>query len=219
MARNPRIPESFIEHRQLFAAPWIAQWAPPNPFISIIHEALRDYGVGLADFSFAKDITNIAETSLNVIIRGINASITLGLDSLVFSAANPDWSDASRFSNIFERVAKAVARTAGTVPFSQETTLALHVVDESADLKALSAKLVNTSILGDATFYGISIFRETGPLLIEKSLKYDNGVFFRIQHKFGGTEAFAAIAAALYREEVYSLGLLGFVDPNEAKLP
>lgn len=56
-------------------------------------------------------------------------------------------------------------------------------------------------------------------MLIEKSLKYENAIFVRLQHRFSGKESFASIAAAMYEEEVFSLGLLGLIDPNEARLP
>jgi hypothetical protein len=218
-AKNPRIPESFLEHRQSFAHPWVNQWVSPNPFILPLHETLRDYGVGLSDFSFAKETSSVGETALTILIRSLNASARIGVDSVVFAAANPDWSEASSLSTAFEKVAQAVYQTVQAPPSYQETTLALHLVDESIDLRAASAKLVNTSLLGDAAFYGISIYRETGTLLIEKSLKYDDAIFLRVQHRFSGHEPFAVIAAAIYKEEVFSLGLLGLLDPDEASLP
>ncbi len=218
-ATNPWIPESFVEHRQSFAHPWVNQWVLPNPFILPLHEALREYGVVLSDFSFTKETSSVGETALTVLIRGLNASVKIGLDSVVFAAANPDWSEATRLSTAFEKVAQAVYQIIHARPAYQDTTLALHLVDESIDLKAASAKLVNTSLLGEAVFYGISIYRETGPLLIERSLKYESGVFFRIQHRFSGHEPFAVVAATIYKEEIFSLGLLGLIDPDEVSLP
>jgi hypothetical protein len=184
-----------------------------------LHDALREYGVGLSDFSFAKDASSVGETALTVLLRNLNASVTVGLDSVVFSAANLDWSEASRLSTAFEKVAQAVYQVIHVRPSYQDTTLALHLVEESIDLKAASANLVNTSLLGDAVFYGISMYRETGPLLIEKSLKYDDGIFLRIQHRFSSHEPFAVIAATMYKEEIFSLGLLGLIDPDEVNLP
>jgi hypothetical protein len=93
------------------------------------------------------------------------------------------------------------------------------LIAESTNLTAASARLVNTSLLGDAAFYGLSISRSNGTLLIEKSQKYNNAVFLRIQHKFSGGDPFATVAATMYKEEVFSLGLLGLIDPDEARLP
>ena len=214
----PHIPESFLEHRQVFANPWIEQWVLPNPFISALHNALRGYDVLLTDFSFTKEAANLGETSLNVAIRTLDAAVKIGLDSIVFSAANPDWGDASNLTAVFERCAEAVREIVRASPSWQEATLLLHLVDESADLRAATANLVNTALIGDASFYGISIHRTSGPLLIEKSLRYDNAVFLRIQHKFSGAESLAAIAAKIYEDEVFSLGLLGLVDPDQARL-
>ena len=64
-------------------------------------------------------------------------------------------------------------------------------------LKAATANLVNVGLIGDAAFYGVSIHRNTGQLLIEKSLKYDHAAFLRIQHKFEGTQALSAVAAEI----------------------
>jgi hypothetical protein len=217
--KNPHIPESLFEHRQSFSHAWINQWVLPNPFISSIHDVLRGYGVVLSDFSFAREASNVGETALNVLIRGLNASVKVGLDSVVFTAVNPDWSEASRLSSAFEKVAQTVCGIVDAKPSGQETTLALHLIDESTDLRSASAKLVNTSLVGEATFYGISIHRATGFLLIEKSLKYENAIFLRVQHRFSANETFASIAATMYQEEVFSLGLLGLIDPDEARLP
>lgn len=219
LTAKPHIPESFLEHRQSFDRPWVNQWVLPNPFISALHSALREYGAGLSDFSFARDATSIGDTALNVSIRNLNAAVKVGLDSVVFTAANPDWGDASHLLGVFERVAQIIHQIVGAEPSSQDTTLALHLVADSADLTAASANLVNTSLLGEATFYGVSINRLSGALLIEKSLKYDNAVFLRIHHKFSGGEPFATVAVTMYKEEVFSLGLLGLIDPDEARLP
>jgi hypothetical protein len=105
---KPHIPESFLEHRQSFDRPWVDQWVLPNPFISALHDGLREYEVGLSDFSFAKEASNIADTALNVSVRKINAAVKVGLDSIVFTGANPDWADASRLSAAFEGVAQII---------------------------------------------------------------------------------------------------------------
>ncbi len=219
LTAKPHMTESFLEHRQSFDRPWVNQWILPNPFISALHDALREYGVGLSDFSFSKEATSIGDTALNVSVRNINAAIKVGLDSIVFTAANPDWSDASRLLVVFERVTQIIHQIVGAAPSAQDTAFALHLVAESTDLSAASANLVNTSLLGEANFYGVSVNRATGALLIEKSLKYDNAVFLRIQHKFSGAEPFATIAATMYKEEAFSLGLLGLIDLDEGRQP
>lgn len=106
--KNPHIPESLFEHRQTFDSAWVNRWVLPNPFISALHDALREYGVGLSDFSFAKEASNIGETALNVLIRPLNASVKIGLDSVVFTALNPEWSEASRLSTAFERITRII---------------------------------------------------------------------------------------------------------------
>jgi len=212
------IPEAFLEHRQLFPRSWVNQWVIPNPFISGLHEALSDYDVVLSDFAFAKDAANVGDTALNLLIRKLNAGIKIGLDSISFTVANPNWADATGLSTALERTAEVVHRIVGDSPRSQETTLAFHVVAGSTDLTAATAELVNTALFGQADFYGVSINRHTGQLLIEKSVKYENAAFVRVQHRFSGGEAFSVIADKMYGEQLFSLQLLKLIEPEQTTL-
>ncbi len=86
---KPHIPESFLEHRRSFDRSWVNQWVLPNPFISALHEALREYGVGLSDFSFATETTSVGDTALNVSIRNVNAVVKVGLGLGCFHGSQP----------------------------------------------------------------------------------------------------------------------------------
>jgi hypothetical protein len=212
VATAPNIPESFLEHRQSFAGSWIDRWVLPNPFIPALHSALKELGVELTDFSFNKDATSVGDTFLNVAIQKLNAAVRIGLDSVIFSAANPDWGTAPQLVSTFERAAQVIRDTVQTTPASQETTLALHVASETVDLRNTTASLVNKDLLGESLFYGISLHRSTGTLVIDKSLRYERAAFIRIQRRSLGEDSFAEIASKLYEDEVFALRLLGLVD-------
>ena len=216
----PNIPESVLEYRQSFTHSWVDQWNVPNPFITPISDSLKDLGVGLTDFSFNKDATNLGEILLTVVIRKLNATVRIGLDSVLFTIINPDWQTASKqtastlISN-FERVTQIIHKVARASPAVQEATLALHVVSETTDLKAATAALVKQELLGDAEFYGISLHRDAGTVLIEKSVRYDHAAFVRLQRRFSQNESIVQIASVLYEDAGFALGLLGLVQNPE----
>ena len=173
---------------------------------------LRPYGVELSDFGFNKDAKNVAETYLNIAIRKLNAAVKIGLDNLTFVAGNPDWGMAPQFVELFDGISSRVWRQVGVQPVSQEITLAFHVTVESAPLKDLTSVLVNRDVLGEAEFYGISVHRGDGSLIIDKSLRYERAAFVRVQRTFSGAQPFAEIALHLYEDEKHALNLLGITE-------
>ena len=205
------IPESYVEHRQTFASPWISQWTIPNPFIELLLPVLRGYGVELTDVAFNKEAKNVGETYLNIGIRKLNAAIKIGLDHLTFVAANPDWSMAPQFVELFDGISSRVWRHVAAPPASQQITLALHVSLGDASPQEVTSRLINRDVLGDAGFYGISVHRDDCSLVIDKSLRYDAAAFIRVQRTFSGPTAFSDIALQLYDDEKRALELLGIM--------
>jgi hypothetical protein len=210
-ATRPRIPESFFEHRQFFTEPWVERWTIPNPFISALLAPLRPLGVGLADFSFNKDPANVGETYLNISIRGLNAVVRIGLDTVTFIAANPDWEMAPQFVPIFDQISERVRGLLGIAPKSQEATLAFHVTPGASDFRQATASLVNRNVVGECHFYGVSLHRGDGALIIDRSLRYEGAAFVRLQRIFDGDTRFTEVASRLYEDEVAALRLLGIV--------
>jgi hypothetical protein len=208
-ADQARIPESFFEHRQMFAEPWIDRWIIPNPFISALLSPLRNVGVELADFSFNKDASNVAETYLNISIRKLKAGIRVGLDTLTFIVANPVWEKAPELASVFDRMSTAAHDVIGSTPLRQEAMLAFHVTPGVADFGKATSALVDLSRVGESLFYGVSLHRSDGTLAIDKSLKYEGAAFVRLQRQFGGDASFSEVALRLYEDEVSALRLLG----------
>ncbi len=210
----PNIPESFLEHRQAFASPWLDRWTTPNPFIRLLHDVLKEIGVDLTDFTFNPNPASLGDTFLNIGIRRLNAAVKVGLDSVTFSAANPDWDAAPQLISVFDRVAEKIRELVDASPASQETTLVLHAISTAVNLGTVTASLVRPDLLGDANFYGISLHRSTGTVIIDKSLRYEHAAFVRIQRRFLGEDSLAHVAAAIYDDEVFALRLLGLVDES-----
>jgi hypothetical protein len=208
-ASKPNIPESFLEHRQTFSTPWIDRWTITNPFIGVLYSLLRYQGVELTDFGFNKDAANIGETYLNLSVRKLNAAIRVGLETVTYMAANPDWSMAPQLVELFDSIASTLSKFIEQTPSSQQLTLALHVTGGEIDLRQMTSKLVNRELLGDAEFFGISLHQKNGSIVIDRSLRYERAAFIRIQRTFPGAMSFAEIAPQIYDEEVKTLSVIG----------
>jgi hypothetical protein len=208
-AAKSTIPEAFLEHRQTFAVPWVDRWTIANPFIGLLFPTLRNWGVELTDFSFNKEASNVGETYLKVAVRKLDVIIRIGLQNVTYIAGNPDWSKAPQLVELFDSVASSVGKFVEQAPTEQYFTLAFHVTAGDIDLKKASAQLVNRELLGDSEFFGISSHQKDGSIVIDKSLRYENAAFIRLQRTFPGAMTFAEIAPQIYEDEVKSLSLIG----------
>ncbi len=73
----------------------------------------------------------------------------------------------------------------------------------------MTASLVNREALGEYLFYGVSLYRSDGALVVDKSLRHEGAAFVRLQRRFAGDVPFAEITTHLYQDEVAALRLLG----------
>ena len=71
------------------------------------------------------------------------------------------------------------------------------------------AALVNTKVLGPAQMYGVSIYDGQRSFVLDKSAKYTDAVFFRLQRKFAAASPLKDIAEVILAEEMHALGFLG----------
>lgn len=209
---KPQIPESFLEHRQHFADPWIGLWVIPNPFLSALFPPLREIGAELSDFSFNKDGTNIGETYLNIALRRLNAGVRIGLDTVTFMAANPSWEITPELVSAFDEISSHIRDIVKASPKSQQATLGFHVTPGALDFGTATASLVNRQRTGDYLFYGVSLYKDDGAVLIDRSQRYERAAFVRLQRTFGSDVTFAEVAAELYKEELAALRLLDVAD-------
>lgn len=206
---RPHIPESFFEHRQFFADPWVEQWTTPNPFILPVLETLRPIGVELTDFSFNKESAIVGETYLNVSIRKLNAAVRIGLDTVTYIAANPSWEMAPELVSLFDQISERIRGLLRALPQSQHATLAFHVTPGATDFALRTGSLVNKDALGECLFYGVSLHRREGALVIDKSLRYEGAAFVRLERRFSGDAMLAEVASRLLEDELAALRLLG----------
>jgi len=203
------IPESIIEHRVDFASHWLEKWELPNPFVPLLLEPLKQWGVTLADFAFKQDAKNVAEVGLIISVVKMRSNIRVGVDSIIFRTSNPDWEMAPQLVLLFDTVLDQL-KSFVLVPIkSQEATLAFHATEEGVEIGMRTERLVNARLLGSAQFYGVSTFGPENTLLLERSLKFNGGAFFRLTRVFGESVKFAEIALALYEDEVSALKLIG----------
>jgi len=207
-SNEPSITESFLEHRQDYAAPWVNRWAIPNPFIDELFPILRGFGVELTNISFNKEAANVGENYLNFAIPKLSAAIRLGLDHLTFLVANPDWSIAPQLVEIFDSASMTISKFVGAIPKSQKLTLAFHVLPGPISFGERTASLVQVDRLGPANFFGISLYRDDRSIVIDRSQRHDGAAYIRMERTFGGEVSFADIAPQLYEDEKSALALL-----------
>lgn len=205
---KPNIPESFLEHRQIFDRAWVDKWTSPNPFIGAIFPLLRSSGVELTDITFNKDAANVGDNYVNFAITKLNAAVRVGLDHVTFLIGNPDWSMAPQFVELFDSISAVFRDFVGSQPTTQRLTLAFHVTPGNLSLKEKTSHLVNSKRLGEADFFGISLYQENYSVVIDKSLRVDGAAYIRIQRTFSGLLSFAEIAPQLYEDESKALSLL-----------
>lgn len=208
-ASEPTIPESFLEHRQAYPSVWVDRWTITNPFIGLLFPLLRKSGVELTDFSFNKDATNVGDTYLHIAIRKLNSAIRIGLDSVTYLAGNPDWSMAPQLVELFDSISASIQKFVAETPTSQQMILAFHITSGAINLHEKTSQLVNREALGEATFYGLSLYHERGSTVIDKSLRYEGAAFIRLTRTFEGNLTFAEIAPQIFEDEVKTLNLLG----------
>lgn len=210
--RNPDIPESAMEHVVLFSSHWVDMWTIPNPFVSLFFEGLRHWDVTLGDFAFKADAKNVSETALIVTVPKLRSTIIVGLDRLTFHTANPDWDMAPELVNLFDTSLELFQACVKSSIKSQECTIIFHVTPGSSDLATKTANLVDAERIGNAEFYGLSKYSHEASLLLERSLKYDGGVFFRLTRRFESAAKFAEVALAMHDDEVAALALIDIKD-------
>ena len=203
------IPESYFEHKAEFAEPMFETWTVPNPLAQSLYLALQRWKITLGDISWNKDPNNYGDFNLAFNVRSLNAVIRVGLDWATFIAVNPDWPQAPALVELFEAAMNNIRQTAGAEIARQEMWLAMHVTPGPNKFGDAMSRLVKTDLLGAANMYGVSVYREDSSLVIDKSLRYEGGVFVRLSRKFPAVTSFSEIATTLYEDELNALNFLG----------
>lgn len=201
--------ESYFEYRADFRNAMFNLWTIPNKLLETTYPLLRNWGVDLSDVSFTKDPANLKEAQLTLTVTKLNAIIRIGIDQLVFVAINPNWAEAGSLIELFEASIQHVKKIGNSEVFSQELVLAMHIQKTMGSFQSTLTGLVNTKALGDASMYGVSVYRDDASIVFDKSLKYQNALFLRLHRKFGPEVLFPQIAETLYRDELDALKMVG----------
>jgi len=204
------IVESLFELRQVQATNWIELWGrTPNPFLAAILPVTERLGVDLVDISFIANPASLGEIALNVFLKRFRAALKVTLSSVTFLAENRNWDDAPRLLEVFQDLAGRIQTVAGHSPKSQECSFAFHVAADTHDFGRATKNFVREDIVASGDFYGFTRHRADSAMTIDKSMKYSNGAFVRLQRTFGGDIPFTQIAVALFEDEKEALKLLG----------
>lgn len=207
--RQADIPESYFEHSATFSEPIFEAWTSPNRFVAALYASLSKWGIGLDDITWNKDNASARDLEITINVPRVRAAIKVRLEAFTFIALNPDWTEAPQLIELFEAALKSLLEQVGVKISSQQTALAMHVKPYETPYSVLTAKLVNTDILGRASMYGVSAYDGDLSFIIDKSLRYPDSVFIRITRNFGAAVEFKQIATALYEDESRVLGMIG----------
>lgn len=207
---SPIIVESVLEIRQVHATNCIELWSKvPNPFLTAILPVTERLGVELADISFNASPASLGEVACTVLLKKVRAALRLSLSSVTFLAENPNWEDAPKLLEVFNEFAGRIWGVAGHLPKAQECSLAFHIAPGSYDFGGTTQGFVRGDVVGSGDFFGLTRHRADSSLTIDKSMKYQNGAFVRLQRTFAGEVPFPQIAIALFDDEKEALRLLG----------
>jgi len=207
------IPESYLEYRAEFVAPMFEVWTIPNPLVSGLFSALRKWHIGLGDISWNKDSSTYKDFQITFNVPKMSVLIRLNMDAATFVASNPDWSEAPALIELYETAMHTIRQTTKGEISSQEIALGMHVKPGEKSFKDLMSGLVNTSLLGPAKMYGISVYQDDSSFVIDKSVRYPDSAFVRLYRRVGPSTSFREIAEILHQDELRALGLLGLEEP------
>ncbi len=204
------INESFFELRQVFANNWVDLWGmSTNPFLTALLPVVEAVGVELADISFNANPANLGEIAMNILIRKRRAALRLNLGSVTFLADDPNWEEAPQLIELFEELSAKIRSVAGQSPKSQECSLTFHVGPGTSDFGNTTRKWIREDVVGAGEFYGVTRHQSDSAITLDKSLKYSDGMYVRLQRTFPGDVLFPRIAVALFEDELAALSLLG----------
>jgi len=205
------IPESYFQYRGDLVKPLFDGWFP-NKLMTSIVPALKKWDVGLADVSWAPQATNLRDLQITFSVPKVNSAIRLGLDSITFDVANPDWTDAPIMMELLGTFVEALRSNLEFALAKQEVAVAMHVRSSDPQMDEVMKGLVNESKLGPAEMYGVSVYRGDSACIIDKSLRYPSSYFIRLTRTFEASIGFSEVALSIYNDEVAALGLLGLTD-------
>jgi len=203
------IPESYFEYRAEFTVPMFGVWTLPNPLVSSLFLALKGWGIGLGDITWNKEPSSYNDFQITINVLKLNAQIKFGLDSTTFIATNPDWSGAKELMELFKAAMDVIQKAATAGISSQDVALAMHVRTGEKSSKQTMSAFVNADLLGPAQMYGISVYKEDSWFVVDKSVRYPDCFFVRLQRRHGASASFDDIARRLYEDELKVLQMLG----------
>ena len=209
MATTAVIAESYFEYKASLSAPMFKAWTLPNTLVADLFPALKQWDVGLSDISCNKESNSLQDLQLTFNVLRLGATIKVGLDSISCVAVNPDWSQAPALVELYGTAIQVACKTGATSIASHECALAMHVRSGDNGFKETMANLVNGSALGPAQMYGLSIYQNDSSMVLDRSVRYENGLFVRLYRKLSLGVDLVQVAKMLYDDEVKALTMLG----------
>ncbi|MEO7649480.1 MAG: hypothetical protein ABIZ80_03365 [Bryobacteraceae bacterium] len=131
------------------------------------------------------------------------------MNSTIFLVENPQWTDTPDIVEAFQDMAERIGKVAGDLPISQDSSLAFHVIPGSQNFGQITKKCVREDVVGEGEFFGLTRHQANSSMTIDKSMKYRDGAFVKVQRVFSGHIKFSQIALALLEDEAEALKIIG----------
>jgi hypothetical protein len=210
------IPYALVEYTASFKHPIIEKLGVPAPILATILDALEPWGFTIDGVEVKTHAEKLAEYAM-IFYRTHPATPRLSFavrpNKAVFSAENPDWTEADQLIAGMNAGLDAISKAGGAEIQSHQVTIGMHIQLKTKPRKEITAPLLNQIAFkmldGEVKFPGIILQRENSSIIIDASLAYANGLFVRIMREHPSVTTLQKIAEALRRDEEQLFDVLG----------
>ena len=207
------VPLSFLEYRLLFRDPIFESWTMDGGVISVVYQALREFGVGLENITSEPNPKNAGEVRLVAELASMRSTFVLRLGELGIIVNNPNWTEADSILGMAQSGIRRIREKIGFVASNQTISLALHIAPRDRDIRTMIAGLVTLKmkLLDDSapTGFGIATYFIDHSWVIDLSTIYPNALFIKWDRTHKADVSLSEILGSIRNDQASLLRQLG----------
>jgi hypothetical protein len=212
------IADSFFELRQSYASWFLPAWSEsPNAFAKSLLTVAESLGAEPSDISFTQGQQNLGEVSLVLLIRKLKLAVRVNLASVAFVAENPSWDDEQRLIAPCRQISDLINSIVSQSPKEQEANISFHLSGKGLAFFNHSQRFVDRTIVGEGECFGFTRYGKNSSLTIDKSAKYEDAAFVRVQQRFPGSTSITEVTIRMLDLENEALQMLGVDELPQAR--
>lgn len=204
---------SFLEYRGSFREPLLEIWGHHGPLVHAVYTAFREWNVSLENVTAKENPANASEFQVNFNLLNWKVIFGVGIGSVSFTVANPDWSEVELVKKIGRAGLEAVFQSTRAELEKQSVTLSMHLRPQGRTVRDVTSRFVHADVgktLAETVRgVGFSVYGEQSLWVIDLSATYPDAIFVRIARTFDGATPLDGIAAELETQENRLLDMLG----------